>query len=104
MQQTWCQPFPPNPPTLIFFLFLCVCGQAVDKTNGWQVSLEHGWRHIANHGDTVTDDGTHSQAAHAAVCDYREMGLRIKLNSLQNKGKGKREHGGYYIMEMIHSL
>lgn len=87
------------------FLFLCVCGLwSADKTNGWQVSLEHEWHHIANHGDTVADDGTHTQAAHAAVCDYREVGLRIKLNSLQNKRKGKREHGGYNIMEIIHAL
>lgn len=68
---------------------MCVCGLAlVDKANGWQVSLEHEWHHIANHSDTVSDNGTHTQSVRAAVCDYREMGLRIKLNSLQNKGKG----------------
>lgn len=88
--------FPPP-----FFFSLCVCGLALaDKTNGWQVSLEHEWRHIANHGDTVADDGTHTQAVRAAVCDYREMGLRIKLNSLQNKGKGKGSMGGITLWKL----
>lgn len=93
MQQTWCQPPPPLPPLLVFFSSLC--GLAVDEANGWQISLEHEWRHIANRGDTVADDGTHTQAAHAAVCDYREMGLRIKVNRLQNKGKGEKRAWGW---------
>lgn len=56
-----------------------------------QAPLGHVRRCPGNHFDAV-DDGAHAQAesaAGAAVHDYRKMGLRVKLNSLQKKRKGR---------------
>lgn len=79
-------------PSLVLFL----SGQVVRRcalTNriNRQAPLGHIWRCPGNHFDAV-DDGAHAQAksaAGAAVHDYRKMGLRVKLNSLQKKKKGR---------------
>lgn len=78
--------------SLVFFLSGQVKRQCA-LVNGInrQAPLRHVRRCPGNHFDAV-DDGAHAQAesaAGAAVHDYRKMGLRVKLNSLQKKRKGR---------------
>lgn len=78
--------------SLVFFLSgqverRCALANGINR----QAPLGHVRRCPGNHFDAV-DDGAHAQAesaAGAAVHDYRKMGLRVKLNSLQKKRKGR---------------